>query len=108
MNTGFEELVNRIQTDEKMQADRCDHLDEIQAVTPSSGNVCQECVNMGDAWVKLRICLVCGNVGCCDSSVNKHARQHYHSSDHSIILSYEPRELWMYCFADDKIFIAPE
>ena len=25
---------------------------------------------MGDTWVHLRECLVCGHVGCCDSSVS--------------------------------------
>ena len=108
MNTGIKEVVGRIRSDEEMQNSDCVHLNDIQPVNPSSGSICQECVNMGDAWVNLRICLVCGNVACCDSSINKHARQHFHDSNHSIILSFEPRELWMYCFADDTIFVAPE
>jgi hypothetical protein len=29
---------------------------------------------MGDAWVHLRECLTCGQVGCCDSSVSPRGR----------------------------------
>ena len=38
---------------------------------------CPECVALGDEWVHLRICLVCGHVGCCDNSKNRHARRHF-------------------------------
>jgi hypothetical protein len=29
---------------------------------------CEDCLKMGGQWVHLRECLVCGHVGCCDSS----------------------------------------
>ena len=48
----------------------CTHLDQIQAVTPKIHG-CEECVKMGDGWVHLRVCLICGHVGCCDDSKNK-------------------------------------
>jgi hypothetical protein len=51
----------------------------------------------------LRVCLVCGHVGCCDSSPNRHARRHHHSSGHTVIQSYEPGEGWRYCFADEVV-----
>lgn len=51
---------------------KCSHLDQIRAVTPS-GKGCQECLELGDTWVHLRLCLTCGHVGCCDQSKNKHA-----------------------------------
>ena len=50
----------------------CTHLDTIQDVSPS-GQGCKECLEMGDRWVHLRLCLTCGHVGCRDSSKNKHA-----------------------------------
>jgi hypothetical protein len=28
---------------------------------------CEECEKEGTDWVALRMCLVCGHVGCCDS-----------------------------------------
>jgi hypothetical protein len=51
-------------------ADReCTHLDQIRDVEPSADG-CEECLQMGDGWVHLRECLICGHVGCCDSSVS--------------------------------------
>ena len=50
----------------------CTHEAQIRAVEPSADG-CEDCLKMGDTWVHLRICLICGHVGCCDSSKNKHA-----------------------------------
>lgn len=61
---------------------------------------------MGDSWVHLRICLVCGHVGCCDSSKNKHATQHFHESGHPIVASFQPGEEWAWCYVDE-VYIAP-
>ncbi|MFY9559885.1 MAG: UBP-type zinc finger domain-containing protein [Terriglobales bacterium] len=78
----------------------CTHLGEIHKVTPS-GKGCKECLEMGDRWVHLRLCLSCGHVGCCDSSRNKHARAHFHHAKHPIVQSFEPGEDWRWCYADD-------
>ncbi len=51
----------------------CTHLDQIHDVQPSAQG-CEECLAMGDTWVHLRECLVCGHVGCCDSSVSLRRR----------------------------------
>jgi hypothetical protein len=48
----------------------CTHLDQIEVVTPS-GEGCQECLELGDTWVHLRLCMNCGHVGCCDNSKNR-------------------------------------
>jgi uncharacterized UBP type Zn finger protein len=109
MNSGIKELIIRIQADEQMLAEGCVHLKEIQQVTPSSTRGCEECLALGvDTWIRLRICLTCGYIGCCDNSRYQHARKHYNETGHPMILSFEPNELWMYCFADDEIYIAPE
>ena len=42
---------------------------------------CQDCVREGTTPVHLRICLACGNVGCCDSSVGRHADKHFHADE---------------------------
>ena len=47
----------------------CTHLDLIKDVEPSAEG-CEECLQMGDMWVRLRECLIRGHVGCCDSSVS--------------------------------------
>jgi uncharacterized UBP type Zn finger protein len=78
----------------------CTHRNQIQMVTPSA-NGCEDCLKIGDQWVHLRICLVCGHVGCCDSSKNKHATQHFHATQHPIIQSFEPGEDWLWCYIDN-------
>lgn len=81
----------------------CSHVSEIAEVQPDSPDACPECLELGDTWVHLRVCLVCGHVGCCDNSKNRHARQHFHETSHAIIQSYEPGEAWRYCYADGVI-----
>lgn len=84
-------------------AQECMHLDSVKAVTPSTDG-CEDCLKIGDRWVHLRECLSCGHVGCCDSSKNKHATKHFHSTSHPIVKSFEPGEDWGYCYADDLFF----
>jgi uncharacterized UBP type Zn finger protein len=50
------------------------------------------------------MCLICGHVGCCDSSKNKHATKHYHATKHPIMRSIEPGESWMWCYIDGVMF----
>jgi uncharacterized UBP type Zn finger protein len=83
-----------------MPASTCGHLDQIRDVTPS-GSGCKECLETGSWWVHLRLCLVCGHVGCCDNSPNRHATAHYHTVGDPIIRSFEPGEAWGYCYPDD-------
>ncbi|MBV9074607.1 MAG: UBP-type zinc finger domain-containing protein [Acidobacteria bacterium] len=80
----------------------CAHLQKAHDTTANSQG-CEECLKMGDVWVHLRLCLSCGHVGCCDSSKNKHATKHYHSTQHPVIRSFEPGENWRYCYVDDLI-----
>jgi uncharacterized UBP type Zn finger protein len=78
----------------------CTHRDQIRSVTPSADG-CEECLKSGDPWVHLRMCLICGHVGCCDNSINKHATAHYHATSHPIMRSIEPGESWMWCYVDE-------
>ena len=77
----------------------CSHAKQAREVTPS-GQGCKECLEAGDEWVHLRLCMICGHVGCCDDSPNKHATKHFHRIKHPIIKSFEPGEDWWWCFAD--------
>lgn len=81
----------------------CTHLDQILTHTPNTTG-CEECLKMGDTWVHLRLCLTCGHVGCCDESKNKHARQHFHATNHPLIRSFEPGETWGWCYIDQHYF----
>ena len=81
---------------------KCKHLDQIK-ITTTDIHVCPECVKLGDTWVHLRLCMVCGNVGCCDSSKNKHATKHFHHTSHPVMRSIEPGEDWIWCYVDEMI-----
>lgn len=83
-----------------MNAAGCTHLATIQDVKPSAAG-CEKCIEHGDTWVELRMCLECGNVACCDSSKNKHATKHFHATNHPIITSREPGETWKWCYIDE-------
>ena len=85
----------------------CSHLSRFtrprhEAVTPS-GPGCQECLEEGDSWVHLRLCMTCGHVGCCDDSPNRHATRHFHRTKHPVIKSFEPGEDWAWCYVDDEM-----
>ena len=86
----------------------CRHESEIEDVTPSSPNACPSCVALGDTWFHLRICLICGHVGCCDQSKNRHATRHFHETGHPIIQSYQPGEAWRYCYIDEIMLLPGE
>ena len=60
--------------------------------------VCATCIADGTRWVSLRQCLECGHVGCCDSSIGKHASAHFHETLHPVMESAEPDESWRWCF----------
>ncbi len=78
----------------------CEHNDLARPVRPSAVG-CEPCLRKGDDWIHLRICLICGHVGCCDSSPGKHASAHYAETGHALIASGEPGEAWAYCFLDE-------
>jgi uncharacterized UBP type Zn finger protein len=82
-----------------MEIETCEHFDQIRDVKPNTHG-CEECLQMGDTWVHLRLCMTCGHVGCCDQSKNRHATRHYHSTGHPIIKSLEPGDEWGWCFID--------
>ena len=57
-----------------MKNKNCEHfvgVDENNITSKTSG--CEECEKEGTDWVALRMCLSCGQVGCCYSSVGLHA-----------------------------------
>lgn len=64
---------------------------------------CAECVAEGTRPIHLRLCLACGNVGCCDSSVGQHSRRHWEATGHPVLRSFEPGEQWRWCFIDERV-----
>jgi hypothetical protein len=87
--------------------DGCTHTGQIHEVTPSARG-CEECLKTGDWWVHLRLCRICGHVGCCDDSPNRHATAHYHGTGHPIIEGYDPPEGWGWCYVDETFVDLPD
>ncbi|WP_051102534.1 UBP-type zinc finger domain-containing protein [Parafrankia elaeagni] len=77
------------------------HLSMIRPVVPNTSHGCAECLRVGSVWVHLRLCLSCGNVGCCDSSPMRHARAHAAAEGHPVVRSHEPGEDWRWCYVDE-------
>ena len=87
-----------------VSAGPCGHLDDSPAsIEPNGPGICEDCIREGTRTVHLRICLGCGNVGCCDSSVGRHASRHFTNSRHPVMRSFEPGESWRWCYIDERI-----
>jgi monovalent cation/hydrogen antiporter len=79
----------------------CEHMLNVPVPEPEAHAAgCEECLKIGQKWVHLRKCLVCGHVGCCDSSIGRHATRHFGETGHEVMRSAEPGETWRYCYVD--------
>jgi uncharacterized UBP type Zn finger protein len=79
------------------------HLDQIKKGVQPSGDGCVECLRDGTPWVALRECLTCGHVGCCDSSIGKHATAHFKETGHAIMQAYKEDKAWRWCYIDEAM-----
>lgn len=86
----------------RLEEKACSHLDQIKVIEPST-DVCEQCVAAGDEWPALRMCLVCGFTGCCDTSKNKHVKRHCEETGHPIVRSIMPGEGWIWCYEDSAL-----
>ncbi|MEO3936068.1 Na+/H+ antiporter [Dermatophilaceae bacterium Soc4.6] len=99
-----ERLQDRtILTPEPQRGD-CEHLAQATSrVGPKHPDRCEDCLREGLQPVHLRMCLACGNVACCDSSIGRHAERHFHQEGHPVMRSIEPGEAWRWCYADELL-----
>lgn len=82
----------------------CEHLENAPPEDPAPlSEQCGQCDAQGTSWVDLRLCLACGEVGCCDSSPWQHASKHAHQSGHPVIRSFERGESWRWCYVDEML-----
>lgn len=81
----------------------CSHLDLVEVTEPST-HECEQCAASGDIWPALRMCLICGFVGCCDTSKNRHMAAHHEQTGHQIFRSINADEGWIWCYDDDAFF----
>jgi CPA2 family monovalent cation:H+ antiporter-2 len=50
------------------------------------------------------MCLLCGYVGCCDKSKNKHAQEHFRQTGHPLIQPHKERGMdWVWCYVDEAL-----
>ena len=83
-------------------AGECAHLvEEPEGAVPLTPEGCGACLREGTTWVHLRVCVRCGEVGCCDSSQGRHARAHFEQTGHPVMRSLEPGEAWRWCYVDE-------
>ena len=84
-------------------AERCEHFAGLEPAA-ARASVCEECVKIGAKWTELRVCLACGNVGCCEDSQHAHALRHFESSGHPVIAPLESEKPWTWCYVDRRYF----
>lgn len=81
----------------------CAELEGAPDYAMPTGAGCAECERDGLVPVHLRLCLTCGNVGCCDSSVGRHATGHFEATGHPVMRSFEPGESWRWCYVHNLV-----
>lgn len=82
----------------------CPHVSDLPRPEPTpASETCLECQAAGTHPVQLRLCLICGHVGCCDSSPLQHATTHFKETGHPVMRSFEAGESWRWCFEDGSI-----
>jgi CPA1 family monovalent cation:H+ antiporter len=81
----------------------CAHLESAGSPDVPRNAFCADCVREGTTTVHLRMCVACGQVGCCDSSPGTHASKHFGATGHPVMRSIEPGEDWRWCYADDLL-----
>lgn len=81
----------------------CSHLSQAKDPPARTPAGCEECLQSGGQWIQLRLCRICGHVGCCDSSPGKHATGHFHSTGHPLMRSFGPGQRWSWCYLDEEM-----
>jgi monovalent cation/hydrogen antiporter len=76
---------------------KCEHLAGANPRIRPGSRHCRDCEALGQKAVELRVCLICGNVACCDSSPGRHATKHFQETGHAVIRPYKSGE-WIWCY----------
>ncbi len=76
---------------------KCEHVKLADPSVKPSGDGCGKCLEIGQRWVQLRQCLICGHVGCCDSSPGQHANQHFKETGHPVMQAFQSGS-WKWCY----------
>ena len=65
----------------------CEHFGDAKEGTSPNTKGCEECEKEKTPWVAIRMCLTCGHVGCCDSSIGRHATKHHEETGHPVMVA---------------------
>jgi monovalent cation/hydrogen antiporter len=74
------------------RGDECEHFCRLEEIAKPRADRCEEC----GIERRLRVCLTCGHVGCCDSA-HGHARDHAAQAGHLLIRAWKGGG-FVYCF----------
>jgi len=80
---------------------KCVDMPAISDLKLAERYVCETCEENGTRWVHLRTCQTCGMTLCCDTSPQKHMTKHFKETGHPVIISSEPGERWLWCYAHE-------
>jgi uncharacterized UBP type Zn finger protein len=94
------DTMRRVVFQRAFERRECAHLGATLVVSPTQVR-CAGCIREGTRTVHRRMCLTCGEVGCCDSSPARHARRHHEATGHPLIRSIESGETWAWCYLDE-------
>lgn len=64
----------------KINADECPHMQQTDSALEVPATICAEC----GVTAPTRVCLMCGHVGCCETT-SGHALAHSKASGHTLI-----------------------
>ncbi|HZD31410.1 MAG TPA: UBP-type zinc finger domain-containing protein [Candidatus Angelobacter sp.] len=81
----------------------CEHLQQANHKVKPGSKTCNECVRAGQRPVELRVCLICGNVACCDSSPGRHATLHFQETGHAPMRPLKSGD-WKWCYVHQSYF----
>ncbi|MDE1765574.1 MAG: UBP-type zinc finger domain-containing protein [Thaumarchaeota archaeon] len=81
----------------------CEHFQQAKDKVSPKTVGCEECEKEGTDWVQLRMCLGCGHVGCCDSSVGMHATRHFKETGHPVMVAL-PKYSWKWCYVHKSYY----
>ena len=81
----------------------CEHfVQDNNQVSPNTRE-CEECEKEKLPWVEIRMCLTCGHVGCCDSSVGLDATTHFKKTGHPVMIAL-PNKSWKWCYVHKNYY----
>ena len=83
--------------------DLCTHFTQAKNDIKPNTKGCEECEIEHLPWVAIRMCLTCGHVGCCDSSVGLHATKHFDETKHPVMIAL-PTKSWKWCYIHEEYY----